>query len=215
MSEMVLVLPLLIFVLLAVVYVGYGMVRTQAVDSAARFESWRRAAGAPGPRMTPPYGHRLINQTFFGEKAASVGGGVGNEFPDDAERQLIDAAYGFSNQTGRLAELVLAALPDGSRARISARFATRFRSMERFRSTIARQHVRIGNDWRFVNGWRLSDGRWVNGAGATNELPGAAQAFLQPMDDRLQEAGDLGQTIRRLYRVNPRYVGPEVPLIVP
>jgi hypothetical protein len=106
MSEMVLVAPVLLLVLVLLFYFGALMPRTERALMMARYETWRAAeANAPGPAGDPTSGHAHLNEAFFEGYARSLA--IESDvsfFPDEAPETFVAAAADFSGAAGRLAE---------------------------------------------------------------------------------------------------------------
>lgn len=216
MSEMVLCMPFLILILSFLIYFGRGVVRMQHTQVMDRYESWRQAArGAPGPHADHTKGHTLLNQTFFADKAQSIGHYNDNYFPDDAPDELIDAASQVSNDAADLADTLIDRSPKGRRVRVSSTYSETVKVWQPFQRTSRHQHTRLNSDWRFADHWRRnSDGEWVPRKPGVSVLASLRDEFYDAWDKDLevlaQDENSIARLIRRLYLNEPGYRGPTV-----
>ncbi len=217
MIETVLVLPLLAMILALVIYFGQGMVRVQHTQAAARYEAWRSPTAASGPAHDQPLGNPQINQAFFAGNAASVSVEAHGHFPDDAAQLLRDAGAAWSQSTGRLVRETQSDLPRGAAIDLSVEHAPTLSMLTEFSGAVVRRHVRIGHDWKFVNGFAPgAEAREPSHLHATNNYA-IRDIFFPEFDQALANtAGDNGQSnslaafLRSMYLHDTGYRGPTI-----
>ena len=221
MSEMVLVLPVLVTILVLLFFLGQGLARVERATILARYEAWRSAARAPGPRPDTTTDHAELNEVFLGNAARRIRHGRGGGFPPRAVNEL--ARRGPSRAAALTRELARRR-EAGRRATVRVRFEPLMPVTAGLEREIRREHVRIGHDWRTANGWtRLpsDDPRrgqwpghpgWYPAAPRTNgSLAAAAAAFWPTMDQRFAPSrGELSGMLGNAYRGSPGYTGPFV-----
>lgn len=215
MAEMVLALPFVLVILVLLIFFGRGVVRVQHAMVMDRYEAWRRATGAPGPQFHEGTDNgEQLNATFFGGKAAGVRSESDNYFPRDANNLLIDAAAQYPSLAG---EIAYAHIYSADRGR-AGRFATSHREPNRLMDYIDRpiesDHVRIGNEWAWVNGWRVNDaGGWERRGSGPPDILAASRIHFADFDQAFAELGQSNAAARRLrdfYDFVPPYIGPDV-----
>ena len=229
MTEMVLVLPLILLVLMLLFYFGRGMVRAQRARVIDRYEAWRMAGEVPSaPQSDRGRDHSLLNQTFFGDRARSIVIATDQPSSSEAAAELTNSAYASSNATGDLAGLVLGTLPGDRRVQVRVTHDPGTRLDNQLNRTLRHEHSRIGNDWRLANGWRPlppdpkdtrwaqwpNHGSWFPAGSSVGTLSLIRDVFLLEMDDALSEVDNhLARTMQDLIaQTEPSYVGPAVPL---
>jgi hypothetical protein len=218
MAEMILVLPLLMIVLALLLYFGRGVVRTQHAQVMDRYEAWRQARGAPGPRADSAAGNEQLNQTFFGSNAAGIEYEGSDAFPSRATDQLIQAAAARNVPAEyRLSQLIDATIgynDRGRTVRMTTSHADRARIWQRYNQPTRHQHTRIGNDWAHVNGWTAAStpaGWRRSGPFGPNVLPPIRDIYWPDFDAELNNtANPLAEAIRGLYLGAEGYAGPAV-----
>ena len=217
MFETMLVIPFLLFLLLILFYVGKDSVRGQHASSMVRYEAWRDATaqGVPAPQADGARGHPQLNSVFFGDGAARLQGQVSQAFPPTAMDNLI-FALGDPDAATLTTELAHH-FDHGRTAAFSTTHTDDLSFWQRFNGPMQRRHVRIGHNWRFVNGWRFvgNTDDWVHaGSGPWLLNPPAQEAFFssieQPLADFADSGNILADSIRSVYRAKPGYVGPTV-----
>ncbi len=114
MTEMVLVLPLLVFVLALLLLFGRAWVRVQHATVMDRYEAWRQAAHAPGPHAVDPGPNEAMNQMFFAGNADEVEYQGSRFFPPDATEDLADWAGQKNPDTREFIEMVTEHLTSGT-----------------------------------------------------------------------------------------------------
>jgi hypothetical protein len=221
MTELVLVLPLILVLLSLLFYFGRGFVRMQHAGGMERYEAFRRAEHAPGPRgFTTPRDNPQLDEVFFGGGASSISLRVDRAFPPEASDALITAASRYDENARRYGQELFAQLPAGVRVRFETEHAETNDFWRRFAGPIRHEYTRIGNDWRFVNGVRLVDdadgaGVWRPGGAGVSNTRVLRDAFFLEFDERLAAEADRGtglaETIRRFYLHQPGYAGPDLP----
>ncbi len=217
MFETMLVIPFLLFLLLVIFYVSKDSVRAQHGQALVRYESWRAATaeGIPAPQAGTPRSHPQLNSLFFGDGAARLEGQVTVAFPGTALDNLITALN--DADANLLAVKMREHFDRGRTAGFASTHSDDLSLWQRFNGPMRQQHVRIGHNWRFVNGWRLDDRgeKWVHaGTGPWLLNPPAQEAFFETVDEPLAnfaaEGNVLAESIRQVYRGRPGYVGPTV-----
>ncbi len=216
MSEMVLALPLILLVLSLLFYLGRGVVRVQRAQVMDRYESWRIIASSPGPQHDNSTNNAHMNQLFFGDRAAAIDYQGRWGFPIQATEQWIEIAGQYSNGAADLAEQQVSRGSSGVSVVFTTEHSTSNRLWSRFEGPIRHRHTRFGNDWAYVNGWRVdADNQWEPaGPYGPNLLQSVHTVHIQPADDALIDLAEqnnvLARAIRNLYLAQPGYVGPDV-----
>lgn len=161
MSEMVLVLPLILFVLVMLLFFGRGMVRVQHALVMDRYATWRQVYASPGPAWTLEQGTDAYNQTFFGGKAQSIGRDLSDELPNDAERELSQLIGDVHPEAQIMVDEVHETLPGGLTTRFRTLHANTQKVYEPFVRPVRHAHTRLAGDWKFVNSFRdMTDRGW-------------------------------------------------------
>ena len=232
MMEMVFVMPLLLVITSLVIWFGLLAVRVQHAEVAARYETWRSVAQAPGPSSEDQ-----LNATFFGDKADSLTTSYdNNHFSDTPYQDLISDAGQLSNDAGKLAEALMYAPSSDSirmsniqRGFVTVEYSTSVPIWRSFEGAFRRHTTRIGTEWAYTNNWRASNEPWAHSGSHTPDHARALRdVFLKDFDDQLdaidgdtnpEYPSDQTQTpsgealaglIRRLYLQDPAYRGPIV-----
>lgn len=198
MSEMVLVLPLLMLILSLLFLFGRLMVRATHTQVAARYETWRDVADAPGPASwwdddIDRHNHSEINDAFFGGNAESLAHHYNDaSFPEQAYRDLIEFAELRTDTVGQYIDTLLyepdgdPRLSHGHREGFSVLYRMDVPLWRRFERPIDRHAVRIGHEWLFTNDWRAGADRWTgSGGGSPHQLRALRDVFLRDIDERL------------------------------
>ncbi len=222
MSEMVLVTPMLIVVLAYLTYFGQGMVRVQRAAVMDRYEVWREVASvmdddgtAWGPH-TQQNSASQLNATFFAGNADDIDIARRTTFPTDAPDELVrrtDMVYGGDAVT--LLERIFDDLPRGREITFNTAHSNDVRLFTPFEGPIRHTHLRLGNDWRFVNGQqRQQDGSWRPTGPRVAHTSALVETFFRPFDESMSFMADNGNgyagIVRALYRSQPGYAGPDV-----
>ncbi|MAE68113.1 MAG: hypothetical protein CMJ18_28015 [Phycisphaeraceae bacterium] len=160
MSEMILVLPFVLFILLLLIYFGRDLVRVQRTMVSARYESWRQVGRGPGPGGAGAE----IDQMFLGGRAEDVGQSVPASFPDHADDALVEAAASDGVTTAQLVEQVRRDHPIGRVVRVRAEYEEGNRMWRRFSGPLRQTHARTDHEWRQANGWRTRSDNWRDSA---------------------------------------------------
>lgn len=173
MIETALVLPVILFILAMLLYFGRGMVRVQRAQVMDRYESWRQVSPTRyvhprqendigtdsgvnlGPSAAVEDANHTLNEAFFGGHAQAIDGYTGRAFPREAADQLINAAAGYSGDTGLLVQQVMEILPHGESAGFATSHTGAVRPWAQVQGPISHSHTRLSNDWCLVNGWRV------------------------------------------------------------
>jgi hypothetical protein len=216
MTEMVLALPFLLFILVALLHFGRGATRVQRTDAAARYTSWRDAVHAPRPALdeAPDMRDWLL------------GGGValktdrGDALPRDTNRARVAAMP--TADSAALADAVQQRFGHGRTAALTGSYPVDLALSARLARPIRRRHTRISGDWRYMEGWRSrgapsrawpSHGPWAYGGPRAAVLPLLGGVLWPEADRRLRAAGrsnDLAGLLSRFTRAPGGYQGPEV-----
>ena len=158
MTETVLVLPLLVFVLAMMVFFGRGMVRAQHARVMDRYATWRAVYGAPGPQWMIETGTQPYNQTFYGSKASELVRFLGDELPRDAEEELTAVVQQQSADAGTLLSKMYEVMPGGLTTGFRTSHTNTVAIYEKFEGPVQHRHTRAGNDWKFTNSLRDFEG---------------------------------------------------------
>jgi hypothetical protein len=159
MTEMVLVLPLILFVLAMMIFFGRGMVRVQHALVMDRYATWRAVYNAPGPRWQLQPGTTAYNQAFFAGNAAEISRWLDDEFPKDAEEEVIVQMSQAGPDAEALILEVYNVLPGGLTTGFSTTHTNTVPIYDRFDGPVRHRHTRAGNDWKFTNSFRDIEGR--------------------------------------------------------
>jgi hypothetical protein len=211
MMEMVLALPLILLILALLLFFGKGIMRVQHSQVADRYEAWRLAEEAPGPTADG----MQIGQTFL-KGAETITSDTNGFFPPDAGDNLILAGGRISTDTQSLTAQALTDFPNGRQARFNTTYANTVPALQRFQGAITHQHTRIGNDWKFVNGWREFNSEWIQKANGDDPwmLQPVDEYFYTDLDARLtpliEMPNALASGAAALYTAKPGYKGPTV-----
>lgn len=232
MMEMVFVMPLLLVITSLVIWFGLQAVRVQHAAVAARYETWRAVAEAPGP-----YSPGQLNSAFFGSKAATLDSTADNSrYSDVPYEDLIADAGQLSNDAGNLAEALMykpqsddIRMSNIYRGFITVEYSTNVPLWRNFEGPFRRHTMRIGTEWPYTNDWRASNEPWAAGLSHQSDHARALRdVFLKDFDDQLDAVdGDanpeystdntqvpsgqaLAGMIRSLYLQEPSYRGPIV-----
>jgi Flp pilus assembly protein TadG len=212
MMEMVLCLPLLLLLIVFLLYFGSGIMRVQHSQVADRYVAWQQAEGAPGPTLDP--NGVQMNQTFFFNNAQNVNSAADSAFPTDAGDDLTTAAGRYTADTQSLVAQALGDFPSGSRARFDTSYPNSVPVLQRFEGPITHQHIRIGNDWKFVNGWIEVKSEWKQSGAGPWMLQPVREYFYPDLDNRLANLIDQGNPLASgaasLYSTKPAYIGPTI-----
>ncbi len=216
MTEMVLVLPFLVFILLLVMYFGKGVVRLQHAQVMDRYEAWRLADGAPGPAANVQGGSAMMNQSFFGGAAQSVSADYSSAFPTDAADEFELMASNVSTDAKNLVTEAFDDFPKGATATMTTTHNESVALWQKIDQPVKHRHVRIGNDWAYSNRWvKNNKGEWVlQHADGTWILPPARDVFYDQLDNTLENLDQGGNRIaeymRGTYLDKPAYRGPTI-----
>lgn len=227
MVETVLVLPFIMLIISMLVFFGWRMVDVHNTNHASRYVTWRRAASAPGPRLTRVivldqddedqwiWDGPEINTMQFADNAENIRGTTSGYFPAESRQLLIDTAGGRSADAGDYAQTMVARLPRGQTVELQTTLASDIPLWRRLERPIRHRSTKLNGQWRYANGiTQRRDGQWI--AAGPRVTPGQTvrDVFLIDLDEALQEAGNqasgLTQAIRRAYLRYPGYVGPDV-----
>jgi len=178
MTETVLVLPIIIFVLSLLMFFGRGMVRVQRVQMLDRYENWRRAAhpyvvdvteewqlthGTWQNSVEQPLGplhtdnDEQLNETFLYNRAESVSAttGASHGVGSRAASEFIDLISGSVEATD-LAERTFAYHPSNRSTTVGVIYPDETVPLwERFETDINHANRTHDHDWRLVNGYRV------------------------------------------------------------
>lgn len=220
MSEFVLALPFLLLVLSLVVYFGRGSVRVQHAAVMDRYEAWRQAAQAPGPRSDDAAGHAQLNATFYNANADRIHIHGSDRLATRPMDDLVAAARSVSSTMSAIAATQQDVYPWGRTVAFTTGYDNPILAWEPFHGTgdIDHGHTRIDHEWKYANGWRQVNGAWVQTGGGPRLMAPAGQrsplgdAFFADLDHSLEGVGgDLAWAVRRaVYHQEPGYIGPTV-----
>lgn len=159
MTEMVLVLPLLVFVLAMMIFFGRGMVRAQRALVMDRYATWRTVYGAPGPQFAAQPGTTSYNETFFAGQASAIEMSLDDELPKEAEDDMLDAVADVDNgDTLAMVTEIYTLLPGGLTTRFETTHENTVAIFQPFEGPLNHRHTRAGNDWKFTNSFRDIEG---------------------------------------------------------
>ena len=176
MTEFLLVLPVLAFILALLLFLGWSLMRQQHVVAAGRYALWRQMEGGAVDGAT-------VNRRLLGGAAQTVDLS-GGTYPADAILHWVDAAA--QNQVGPLADaLFLHRWPSGEQIRLDAHYQPP--------TWLARQ---FGNDFtiRFARdgpAWARNEARpWSV----------LTERYYQDLDDQLAGVPPDGQPVAQVLR---------------
>ncbi len=214
MMEMILVLPFLVFVLLLIFYFGRGVVYVQQVQVADRFSAWTQAQGAPRPGGNTLDEGYVLSQLFLNRPQQQVSVDHSSDFPTDASDALTQSGQNASADTGNLITKAISEFPKGSTATVTATIPSEIKFWQLLDQPIKHQHVRLGNDWKFANGWTQSKGTWVQSGSGPWMLYPARDTFFSDFENEMtpldNEGNLLAHLIRGIYVLKPGYAGPTI-----
>lgn len=183
MVEFVMCLPVLVFVLVLIWLLGWGLMHQQQVTISDRYTTWKELRGQP-------VSGDHLNAWFYRSQAAGV-----STWADagqwETHEDLVAAADRASPAAGRLAEeTALNTWPRGREVRIAASFPIELGSLfDALPNTVRSRHGRTGLPWR-------------RGQAACRQQ--VIDMYLHDLDaalERVQGSADnLRQMVQRLYR---------------
>jgi len=228
MMEMVLAMPFVFVVLSLLLFLGWGMERMHRSIMVDRYEAWRAATKAPGPRtMGAADGanhNGQLNSAFFANSAGALRDPAPRDKPFDPPRQWRNHIGRANAEAGQFADSVHEDLPIASIARFntSHQSSIPFWSEIESERAIDHQHTRLGHDWRFVNHVLEDDGpqqiRWFdpdsqrwhelrnrtnhNGSHVPTLLRTQAMkdTYFRPLDNQVQPVASSGNGLGRMVR---------------
>ncbi|MEL7087886.1 MAG: TadE family protein [Planctomycetota bacterium] len=120
MTEAVLVLPLIMFVISLVIFFGLSMQELQRTAMADRYESWRGSSRAPGPAAGVNANSPTVQlrETFFPGEDLTLSLEPTDYFPVEAHDEWQIAASRLEDGAGRLAGRYFQDLPRGRSIRV-------------------------------------------------------------------------------------------------
>ena len=203
MIETVMCIPILGFVLVGTMFLGWAMMDQQQVKTSARYVAWRHAnSGWEYDGIDPntdandaawyddPH-HPGLNDLFFRNEAINVD--VSRHRGDRQEmEELRDRAAGESDHAGQFAGYLLVSpmaghglFPGSQGATVRAEFRSDVEAFRRYTGSIRGYHMRDGVEWR-----RSEAGcRYV-----TREM------FLDGLDETLNSIPSPGEEMGRMLR---------------
>lgn len=217
MIETVLVLPLIVTVLALIFYFGWAMPHLQRAAMVDRYAAWRQVTHAPGPAATADSTAQL-NTTFFAGKAASLQLLQQVGFPTAARQAWLAEAAALDPNVGRLARSAAQAWPAGREVSVQLEYNATTPLGRFLQGTIRHHHVRLGNEWKYVNRMHLSptDEKWHPMPRPVLSLsPYLRQIFFPNLDAALrpldQRGNAIAHALRQDYAAQPPYAGPALP----
>lgn len=215
MSEMVMVLPLVIFVFVLLLFFGRAMTRVERTEMLVRYETWRTVADAPGPAATGTNDTNQLNTAFYGNTADTLTVDYSGAYPAAVMDSWIDGAGLISADAENLTEAAADTLQGGRRVSVVVDHNIAGTIMQRFAGPVRRSHVRPNGDWLHSNGLTLNDDdQWVPAAPRSTIYPAVRATFMTNIDSQMQPLANGGNTlasaVQGLYSRTPGYVGPEV-----
>ena len=213
MIEMVVVMPMLIFIFLMLIFFGRGMMRTERAVMNVRYENWRHATDAPGPQTDGTAINGQLNATFFGSNAQTLA--IEHHREDQrVEAAWVDAAMQADNETAEFAASTASHLPAhlGTKLRVRHQMEPIY---EAFEGEVLRRHQRMHSDWRYADGWRYDAeaDAWHHADPYRDHDRAIRDRYLGQLDNQLEYlagGNTLAQHIRGVYLGNPGYRGPEI-----
>ncbi len=215
MFEILLVLPFLILVFLLMIYFGHAVTRMHTSWTIDRYTAWQHVEQAPAPGQNTALRTQEVGELFARPGRQGLSFSSADRYPLLA-RDLFERAAGALGgvETEQLVRTAHEQFPHGYTARYVSRYNEWLSFEQRLGDTAIRhEHTRIGNDWKFANGWRLRDGQWEHGGSGPWMLPQARRTFYQWFHEDLEALGSqtpMAGMLRRLYEYRPSYRGPEV-----
>jgi len=220
MTETVLILPIIMFLLAVMVFFGWGMLRVQRASVMDRYEAWRQVYHGYGPAVVSDDPDTAVdeqtlqvNDTFFDGRADAIAYAGVNRDDRYLQERLRGYAAGQDRAAGVLAARFTERWPSGRRVTFTTTHVPEVPLWTIFGDDIRHGHTRIGHEWKYVNRVSLdSHGDWVYTGPRVTPGSIVPQTFFPGFDASLSGArGGLAQTIRRYYHLkHPGYVGPDV-----
>lgn len=224
MAETVLVMPLILVLLAAMLFLAATFEQEFRQTAAVRYEAWRRAAIADGPMLIGE--GELINQAFLQNEATGMTWGIRYSEPVGADSIYVDTAFQYSDDAGSyMAALLDPATPDGggqrrmgSRVWLSSDYTPPLNPTTLGTMSLAgTRHSRLYHEWKYSNRYAFDTD--FNKERPTNESAyrvdnmAILQDVLMPELDRLENLGGnpLGDVIHGLAIRPLPYLGPELP----
>lgn len=215
MFEILLVLPFILVIIAVLLHFGNATFRLHRAQVMDRYETWFRADQGHGPSIASAPGNEHINQLFQLGTARSINDLCCDFLPNEAAQWLEDRASWVSPSLQDMITQVHQDFP----ANVSVRFETRHQQsnegvLSQFSGVVEHSHSRIGNDWKFVNGFRRQGGEWEHAGTGQWNLPIVRDVFYQPLDQGLSARAaqsPMAEEFRRWYLHRPSYAGPTLP----
>lgn len=217
MAETILVLPLIVAVLSLIIFFGWAMRRLQQASVIDRYEAWREVVHAPGPAPTSN-GMSQLNQTFFADHAQRIAMASQIAYPSGARQPLINDAYHINPTVGRLADRAINDWPEAREVVSEVTENSHVPFWQQFAGPLRHHHVRLDNEWKYVNRLQLSpaDDKWQPVPRPNLTLaPNVRQLFFPTLDEQLrtlaQQGNPIARSMRDAYALEPPYQGPSLP----
>lgn len=217
MTEMVLTLPLLFFILAVLFIFGRGYERVQQLLIAGRYEADRRALHAQGPAGDPVDSEDLV-ALLFPDPDVEIATRVDGSLPTDANDELLAAIASNRGEAVDYYVQVIDRLPDAVDATLTARWPTWMPLEEQMLGPTRLRHTRLANDWKHANRVNLApqdpDGQDYS-APHVRIMPLIRDVYFGVLDDNLDTLANGGNPLARdlqtFYTSPEPYRGPELP----
>lgn len=213
MIEMVLTLPLILFVLAVVFIFGRGYERVQQLLVAAGYEADRLALHAEGPAAGG--GDGAMVTAVFPDPDVDLTAAVAWRRPNDADAIWLDAVVAYRGEAVDYLAEALDRLPDVVDVEVTATWPAWTALEDRLLGPTKLRHIRPANDWKHANRVVASgdpDGQDY-AAPFVRFMTLIRETFLQRLDHALATGGGnpLADDLRTFYTRSEGYGGPELP----
>jgi hypothetical protein len=178
MTEFVLALPVLAFILGLLLFLGWSLMRQQHVVAAGRYALWRQMEGGACDAAT-------VNQRLLGNAARSVDM-TGGTFPGDAMKLWV--AAGAQNQVGTLADTLFIHVPhwpSGEQIRLDVHYSPPTWLGRKFGNDFTIRYARDGVPWA---------------RGEAQPWSVLTEQYYQDLDDQLSGVPADGQPVATILR---------------
>ena len=221
MTEMVLALPLVFFILAVLFIFGRGYERVQQLLIAGRYEADRRALHAQGPAGDTVDSEDLVS-LLLPDPEVEIATRVDGSLPTDANDELLAT---IASNRGEAVDYYTAAidrLPDAVDATLTAHWPSWMPLEEQMLGDTSLRHTRLANDWKHANRVFYSAEDDVPGGDAQDYtspyvriMPLLRDVYFRVLDDNLGALADsdnpLARDLRTFYTNPEPYRGPELP----
>lgn len=223
MVETVVVLPFVMVMIVLIIYLGWNFRRLAQVTNIDRYTVWESATpGSPGPGtqgLPQTIRNPQMNHAFFGlngdegvkldELRPNTGYPIKGH--DDLRDRQADETFSYFDE-------FLERNPEGIQQQYKARHEQITQSLENMgmadMTGNVQGHYRMNGEWRYANGIRQNDGKWIPAGYRVSPGSSMREVFFVEMDDGLEpyasRGNKLARAIREFYLSYPGYIGPDV-----